>query len=198
MVEKHSAGQNIASYCTKCKLGLDHTIVAMDGEVIAKVRCSTCGSRHKFRDPAEALKVRVPRAKKGAGPEATAEIIWDSALATAKGKRTRLQHDLEIPRRRHYHARQVRQGRRAEALHEQVRHAVQGQGTADGLGQLAASPHLPLSLESARPGECKMQSVKGKSQSVRNRNYGLRPYRHFAICILKFDFCIAFSVSSRQ
>ena len=86
MVEKHSAGQNIASYCTKRKLGLDHTIVAMDGEVIAKVRCSTCGSRHKFRDPAEALKVRVPRAKKGAGPEATAEIIWDSALATAKGK----------------------------------------------------------------------------------------------------------------
>ena len=31
MLEKNSAGDNIASYCTKCKIGLDHVIVAMDG-----------------------------------------------------------------------------------------------------------------------------------------------------------------------
>ena len=49
MIRKYSAGDNIASHCTKCKLMLDHAIVAMDGEVIAKVKCKTCGSVHKYR-----------------------------------------------------------------------------------------------------------------------------------------------------
>ncbi len=86
MLEKNSAGKNIESYCGKCRLNLDHTIMAMDGDAIAKVRCKTCGSSHKYRNPAEAQKVRKPRAKKGAGEEATAEIIWQAGLAEAKGK----------------------------------------------------------------------------------------------------------------
>jgi uncharacterized Zn finger protein len=86
MLKQHSAGKNIASYCTKCKLSLDHTIVAMDGEAIAKVRCNTCGSRHKFRDPADAEKVRTPRARGGEGTKPTAETLWEDALTGAKGK----------------------------------------------------------------------------------------------------------------
>ncbi len=85
-MEKYSAGQNIDSYCGKCKLSRDHTIMAMDGEAIAKVRCKNCGGSHKFRNPADAQKVRKPRAKKGAGEEATTEIIWQAGLAEAKGK----------------------------------------------------------------------------------------------------------------
>lgn len=86
MLEKNTAGKNIESYCTKCKLNLDHTIMAMAGETIAKVRCKTCGSAHKFKSPAELTKVRKPRAKRGASAEATAEIIWEAGLAAAKGK----------------------------------------------------------------------------------------------------------------
>ena len=86
MLEKNSAGQNIDSYCGKCKLNLDHTIMTMDGETVAKVRCKTCGSSHKFRSPLDAQKIRKPRAKKGAGEAATAEIIWAAGLAEAKGK----------------------------------------------------------------------------------------------------------------
>ena len=86
MPEKNSVGQSIESYCGKCKQNLDHTIMAMEGTVIEKVRCKSCGSSHKFRDPLEAQKVRKPRAKKGAGEEATAEIIWEAGLAKAKGK----------------------------------------------------------------------------------------------------------------
>jgi hypothetical protein len=86
MQEKNSAGKNIESYCTKCKLNLDHTIMAMDGETIAKVRCKTCGSAHKFKDPAESRKIVKPRVKKGVGAEATAAIIWEAGLAEAKGK----------------------------------------------------------------------------------------------------------------
>ncbi len=87
MLEKNSTGQSIDSYCGKCKLSLDHTIMEMVGEVIAKVRCKSCGSTHKLRDPLVAQKVRKPRAKKSAEQEAaTAAIIWEAGLAEAKGK----------------------------------------------------------------------------------------------------------------
>lgn len=85
MLERNSAGKNIEAYCGKCKLNLDHTIMAMDRDAIAKVRCKTCGSWHKFISPAEAQKIRKPRAKKGA-EEATAKIVWEAGLAEAKGK----------------------------------------------------------------------------------------------------------------
>jgi hypothetical protein len=85
MLEKTSAGQNIDSYCGKCKLSLEHTVMTMEGEVAGKVRCKNCGSLHKFKSPLDAQKVRKPRAKKG-GEEATAEIIWAAGLAEAKGK----------------------------------------------------------------------------------------------------------------
>ncbi len=86
MLEKNSVGQNIDSYCGKCKVNCDHTIMTMDGEAIAKVRCKMCGSMHKFRSPLDAKKVRKPRTIKGAGEKATAEIVWAAGLAEAKGQ----------------------------------------------------------------------------------------------------------------
>jgi len=83
MLEKYSAGENIASLCTKCKLNLDHAIVAMDGETIVKVKCKTCGSVHKFRNPADPPKVRAPRAKKDSK---TAVSVWENGIASARGK----------------------------------------------------------------------------------------------------------------
>ncbi len=86
MLEKNSAGKNVNSYCGKCKVSRDHTIMTMDGEAVGKVRCQDCGSMHKFSDPLVAQKVRKPRAKKGAGDAATAETAWAAGLAGAKGK----------------------------------------------------------------------------------------------------------------
>lgn len=86
MLEKNSAGQNIDSYCGKCKLSSDHTIMTMEGEAVVKVRCKICGSMHKFKSPLDAQKVRKPRAKKGVGEAATAAIVWEAGLAEAKGK----------------------------------------------------------------------------------------------------------------
>ena len=86
MLDKYAAGQDIASYCTRCKLNRDHTIMAMDGADIAKVRCKNCGSTHKFKNPSDAPRVRLPRTKKLGGADATAEIIWEAGMAAAKGK----------------------------------------------------------------------------------------------------------------
>jgi len=84
MLEKNAAGDNVASYCTKCKLGLDHVVVAMTGDVIAKVKCKTCGSTHKFRDPADVKKPRVAKKKEDSGR--TAETLWETCLSEARGK----------------------------------------------------------------------------------------------------------------
>jgi len=84
-MEINLAGQNINSYCGKCKLNLDHTIMAMDEEVISKVRCKNCGSSHNFKSPLDAQKARKSRVKKGIGEAATTEIMWEVSLAEAKG-----------------------------------------------------------------------------------------------------------------
>ena len=42
-------GKEIVSYCTKCKMDLGHTIVAMKGAVPARVICRTCKSEHNFK-----------------------------------------------------------------------------------------------------------------------------------------------------
>ena len=84
MLEKVSAGENIASYCTKCKLILDHTIVAVDGEEIVKVKCMTCGSTHKYRSAAVVAKPRSPRKKEDAAR--AGEVLWETCIAEAKGK----------------------------------------------------------------------------------------------------------------
>jgi hypothetical protein len=86
MAENNLAGKSIESYCTKCKLNRDHTIMAMDGEAVAKVRCKTCGGLHKFRGLADDRTIRKPRTTKNSGEEATAKIIWETGLAEAKGE----------------------------------------------------------------------------------------------------------------
>jgi CxxC motif-containing protein len=43
------AGGEVDSYCTKCRLVLNHRIIAMVGPTPKKVECSTCGSHHLFR-----------------------------------------------------------------------------------------------------------------------------------------------------
>lgn len=81
-----SAGQSVESYCGKCKVNSDHTVMTTDGNAIAKVRCKTCGSLHKFRDQAVVQKARKAGAKTIAQEQATSAIIWETGMASAKGK----------------------------------------------------------------------------------------------------------------
>src|SRR5271169_1982132 len=43
------AGGEVDALCGKCKLVLAHTVLAMVGKTIARVRCNTCGTDHAFR-----------------------------------------------------------------------------------------------------------------------------------------------------
>ena len=86
MSDNHSAGKSVESFCGKCKANRDHTIMTTDGEAIARVRCKTCGSLHKFRDQAVPQKVRKAEAKTIAQEQAAAALVWETSLAAAKGK----------------------------------------------------------------------------------------------------------------
>src|SRR3954468_6362493 len=43
------AGGEVDSWCTKCKLFLNHRVIAMVGGTPVRVECKTCGSHHNFR-----------------------------------------------------------------------------------------------------------------------------------------------------
>lgn len=48
-MSSHRVGGEVDAFCTRCKLTLAHTILAMVGTKIARVRCNTCGGDHTFR-----------------------------------------------------------------------------------------------------------------------------------------------------
>ena len=49
MAKALKAGGEVDSWCTKCKLFLNHRIIAMIGSKPARVECSTCASHHNYR-----------------------------------------------------------------------------------------------------------------------------------------------------
>jgi len=61
------AGGEVDSWCTKCRLVLNHRIIAMVGPKPVRVECSTCGSHHLYRRPkSEKLSPIAAKVKAGA------------------------------------------------------------------------------------------------------------------------------------
>jgi hypothetical protein len=87
-----TAGNEIDSYCTKCKLDLNHRIVAMVGPTVKRVECLTCSGQHNYRIPKakrdaatrkRATKRSTTRAKATA-KQTSAEALrkqWEKAIA---------------------------------------------------------------------------------------------------------------------
>jgi len=61
----HKVGGEVDAFCTKCKMTLAHTILAMVGTKIARVRCNTCGGDHAYRS-APGTTTRTPAAARAA------------------------------------------------------------------------------------------------------------------------------------
>jgi hypothetical protein len=57
-------GGEVDAYCTKCKLSLAHTILAMVGTRIARVKCNTCNGDHAFKTMAAVTRARANRPSK--------------------------------------------------------------------------------------------------------------------------------------
>lgn len=78
------AGGEVDSWCTKCKLILNHRVIAMVGGTPARVECSTCGSHHNYRARApgeKAPSTASSRASSGAAPRATRSTVTKAQQA---------------------------------------------------------------------------------------------------------------------
>ena len=49
MTHTVAVGQDVDSWCTRCKLILAHTVESMIGGQITRVHCNTCRSQHAYR-----------------------------------------------------------------------------------------------------------------------------------------------------
>ncbi len=87
-----TVGKDVLSYCTKCKLNLGHTIVAMkDDKHIAKVKCNTCNTIHAYKDPSTSSKQGKTRTKKTEGvPSKVISVsdLWMEKMSKTKNKST--------------------------------------------------------------------------------------------------------------
>lgn len=77
----YKAGDEVDSKCTKCKMVLAHTIVAMVGDQIARVKCNTCGGEHAYRPPPTASEATAKRRRAERKANAAEKI---GALPTAE------------------------------------------------------------------------------------------------------------------
>jgi hypothetical protein len=80
---KISVGSDVEAYCTKCKMVLTHTIVALQGAKPRRVKCNTCGGDHNYR-------AAKPLAKKPKKSEKTktkrVRQSWDEVMQEASSK----------------------------------------------------------------------------------------------------------------
>ena len=44
-------GDDVEAWCTRCRMNLNHRVIAVVGNSIQRVVCLTCGSQHKFYPP---------------------------------------------------------------------------------------------------------------------------------------------------
>ncbi len=87
----HKVGGEVDAFCTRCKMLLGHTILAMVGTKIARVRCNTCGGDHAFRGapgstdkPTAAARAKAsgtPRASSKAAAADKVVISFEEQLA---------------------------------------------------------------------------------------------------------------------
>jgi len=80
-------GNEVLSYCSKCKLTLAHIIVIMKNDNdIGKVCCNTCKSTHAYKDPSK-VKARSKKAqsKKILSTDSISDI-WMNAISNTSTK----------------------------------------------------------------------------------------------------------------
>lgn len=46
-----SPGDDVEAWCTRCRMNLNHRVVALVGTQIQRVQCLTCGGDHKYYPP---------------------------------------------------------------------------------------------------------------------------------------------------
>jgi hypothetical protein len=62
-MEQVKVSSDVLSYCTSCRMDLNHIVVSMKGDQIAKVECRTCKKTHVYRAP-KGITEKTPKAER--------------------------------------------------------------------------------------------------------------------------------------
>ena len=85
MAEEPKPGAEVDSYCTKCKMVLAHTILAVNKGKIARVRCNTCQGEHAYKARPPGVKA-PPKPKKKKEAKGFEKPTAESFEVLSKGK----------------------------------------------------------------------------------------------------------------
>ena len=80
-----AVGDHLTTHCMQCRMRRDHTIVAMDGQRMTTVTCTTCGHVATVPPAGTPPKARGARAKKGSSGLQSTEPMWQAKMAAATG-----------------------------------------------------------------------------------------------------------------
>jgi hypothetical protein len=62
-MSKIAVGSDVEAYCTKCKMVLAHSVIAMQGAKPRRVRCNTCSGEHNYRATKPVAKTAAKKEK---------------------------------------------------------------------------------------------------------------------------------------
>jgi len=88
----HAVGKEALSYCSSCKMDLNHVVVSMQGDRLHRVQCKTCKKEHAYKapkgitDPAKGKAAAAARREKAAAePQANpVELEWEKLMSQHK------------------------------------------------------------------------------------------------------------------
>jgi hypothetical protein len=87
-------GDDVEAWCTRCRMNLEHRVIATVGRDIKRVHCLTCGGDHKYYPPKyQKTAKRGTRTAKAVSPAKAAQAAERSA-ARAEGEWTTIMSDL--------------------------------------------------------------------------------------------------------
>ena len=79
-------GSDVEAYCTKCKMVLNHTVVAMQGLKPRRVKCNTCGGDHNYRATKPVAKTAKKADKSAKTGTKKVRQSWDEVMQQAATK----------------------------------------------------------------------------------------------------------------
>jgi hypothetical protein len=92
MSATNTVAKEALAYCGSCKMDLQHMVVAMKGDRIAKVQCKTCKKEHLFKAPKGITEPKAPKKKKSAESKDEGhpiELEWEKLMNTHKAAPTK-------------------------------------------------------------------------------------------------------------
>lgn len=87
-------GDDVEAWCTRCRMDLNHRVIAVVGTNIKRVQCLTCGSDHNYHPPkTHDPEEKEAKSRRSQGPERTRGKV-DRAASKARGEWTTFMKEM--------------------------------------------------------------------------------------------------------